>query len=229
MVDTKKGTIAIIPARGGSQGVPGKNVKKLGKKPLIAYTIEAAKNSGVVERVFVSTDNEEIAEVSMKYGAEIIWETEDKTYPYDLTTESYLRFAADEIKKMGIKIDIIVFLQATSPFRNSEIVKKAVEKIRKENYDSVISVFPTYKYFGVYEKRNYNPFRKIRKRRQEMVPWYCENGALYVLKGFILRKYKNRYGGRIGIVEMSERDSLEIDDSFDWEFAEYLFKYKKKN
>jgi len=216
--------IAVIPTRGGSQGVPGKNIKLLGGKPLIAYSIKAAKNSGVVDRVFVSTDSEEIAEVSKKYGAEIIDTT--KGYSYDLATESYLRYAIDKIEDKGIKIKLIVFLQATSPFRTGDVIKKAVEKIYKENYDSVLSVFPTYRYFGELKNGEYVAFRKIRKRRQEMTPWYCDNGAVYVIKRSVFNKSKNRYGGKIGIVIMSEEDSMEIDNFDDWWLAEQLVKKK---
>ena len=224
----KKGHIAIISAKGGSKGLPGKNIKVIDGKPLLGHTISAALNSGVVEKVFVSTDDKEVANIAKNYGAEIIWETEDKMYPYDLATESYWRFAVDEIEKQGTEIKLIVFMQCTSPFTTPEIVKQSVEKIYNEEYDSVITAFKTFRYYGELINEEYVPFRKVRKRRQEMIPWYCDNGAIYVIKGDVFKKVQNRYGGKIGIVEMTEEDSMEIDDPENWWLAEQLIKRKKE-
>jgi len=228
MEQNKEGLIiAIIPARGGSKGVPKKNIKLLEGKPLIAYSIEAAKNSGVVDKVFVSTDDEEIAEVSKKYGAEIVYEKEENKDQFDLTKESYLQYAIEEIEKLGIKIKLIVFLQATSPLRNSEKVKEAIKKIYEEGYDSALSVYPTYAYFGEVKEGQYIPFRKVRQRKQEMVPWYCDNGALYVIKRPVFDRVRNRYGGKIGVVMMTEEDSLQIDYPSEWWLANQIIKRKK--
>jgi len=214
--------VALLLGRKGSKGLPGKNIKLLGGKPLIAYTIEAAQKSGKVEKVFVSTDSQDIADIAEKYGAEVIWETEENgKYPYDLSTESYLRFAVDKAKESSHQVELIVFLQVTSPFIKPGEISSAIDKINEENYDSIVGVFKTFRYFGkVNENGEYVPLREVRKRRQEMEPWYCDNGALYVLKDSILGEYKNRYGGKIGIFEMSEEDSMEVDDERDWKRVE---------
>lgn len=219
--------IAIIPARGESKGIPKKNIKILNGKPLIAWTIEAAKNSGVVDRVFVSTDDKEIARISREYGAEVVYEKEENKDQFDLTRESYLQYAIEEIEKLGIKIKLIVFLQATSPLRDYKVVKEAVDKIYNDNYDSVLSVFSDYGYFGEIKEGIYIPFRKIRQRKQEMTPWYCENGALYVIKRDIFDKVRNRYGGKIGTVIMNKEDSVQVDYPEDWWLIEQIIKKKK--
>ena len=220
--------IAIIPVRSGSKGIPKKNIKLLGGKPLIAHSIEAAKNSGAVDKVFVSTDSSEIGKIAERYGAEVVYEKEENKDQFDLTTESYLRYAVEEIEREKIKIKLIVFLQATSPFRGAGIIKEAIEKIYGGGYDSVLSVFKTFGYYGKIKKGKYIPFRRIRKRRKEMEPWYCDNGALYVIKREIFEKVKNRYGGRIGVVEMSEEDSIQMDYPNDWWWAEQIIKKKKE-
>ena len=201
--------VSIIPARGGSKGIPMKNIKPLAGKPLIAYTIEASINSGVVDRTIVSTDSEEIARVSKEYGAEVIMR------PAKLATDSaqsepVLLHVVEELEKQGFVPDIVVFLQCTSPLRGQQPIKEAVEKVLNGGFDSVITAHKTFGYFGKKVGEEYIPFRKERKLRQDMEPWYRDNGAVYVIKREILLREKNRYGGKIGTVLMSEEDSLEI-------------------
>tara|TARA_Y100000034_G_C6866271_1_gene394855 strand:- start:425 stop:1117 length:693 start_codon:yes stop_codon:yes gene_type:complete len=222
-----KENIAIIPAKGNSGGIPGKNLKKLNGKPLLALSIEAAKNAKGVDSIWVSTEDKRVAKIAEEYGAKIIWETSDKEYPYDLATESYLRFAVDEIEKEGIDIGLIVYIQSTSPFVTSKVVDECIEQVENEDYDSSITAYETFAYFGELKNGKYVPFRKVRKRRQEMKdPWYCDNGAVYVIGNDLFRKVKNRYGGKIGLVMMSEIDSLQLDEPWQWELTEKIFELK---
>ena len=218
--------VSIIPARGGSKGISKKNIKPLAGKPLLAHTIEASINSGAVDRTIVSTDSEEIAEVSRKYGAEVIMR------PAGLATDSaqsepVLLHVVEEFEKQGFVPDIVVFLQCTSPLRGQQPIKEAVEKVLKGSFDSVITVHKTFDYFGKKSGEEYIPFRKERKLRQDMEPWYRDNGAVYALKREILLKEKNRYGGKIGTVLMSEEDSLEIDTPFDFWLIEQIIKWRQ--
>lgn len=220
--------VAIIPARGGSKTVLKKNIKDMCGKPMIAYSIEAAKNSAKVDKVFVSTDSEEIAEVSRKFGAEIVYEKEENTDQFDLSKESYLDYAVQEIEKTGVKIRLIAFLQCTSIFRDNKEIDEAITMIDEQGYDSAITAFPSFRYYGELKDGCYVPFREVRKRKQEMEPWYCDNGALYVIKRDLFDQVKNRYGGKIGLVMMEEVNSLEIDYPYDWWLAEQLMSRKKE-
>ena len=221
----KPNVVAIIPARGGSKGIPKKNILPLAGKPLIAYTIEASINSGVINKTIVSTDSEEIANVSKEYGAEIIERPEELSGD-TASSESALHHAIETLEKQNYSPDIIVFLQCTSPLREASVIKEAVNKVLNEDYDSALSAFESFRYFGELKDNKYIPFRKERKRRQEMTPWYCDNGAVYVVKKEIFVKENNRYGGKIGLVIMSEEDSLEIDNLFEAKFIEEIIKRK---
>ncbi len=229
MVKNNGEIVAIIPARGGSKTILKKNIKLLDGKPMIAYTIEAAKNSKNVDRVFVSTDDEEIAKVSRKYGAEIVYEEDENIDQFDLSKESYLDYAVRAIEKEGIIINLIVFLQCTSVFRGTKEIDKGIDMIRNKGYDSAITAFPSVRYYGELKNGCYIPFRKVRERKQSTTPWYCDDGAMYIIKRDLFEKVKNRYGGKIGIVETTETFSPEIDYPYDWWLVEKLIERKKAN
>ena len=217
-------TIAIIPARGGSKGVPRKNVRPLADKPLIAHSILDAKESKFTDKVYVSTDNLEIAEVSRKYGAEIIHRPEELAGD-TASSESALIHALSEIEKTGISPDLIVFLQCTSPIRTGTDIDNAIAKLKAENADSLLSVSPSHRFLweevdGVAKSINYD--YRDRPRRQDMQPQYVENGSIYIFKPWVLKKFGNRLGGKISLFVMSETASWEIDSAPDFEIAESL-------
>jgi N-acylneuraminate cytidylyltransferase len=219
-------TIAIIPARGGSKGVPRKNVRLLGDKPLIAHSILDAKESQYTDKVYVSTDNLEIAEVSRQYGAEIIHRPNELAGD-TASSESALIHALSEIEKTGISPDLIVFLQCTSPLRTGTDIDKAIAKLKAENADSLLSVSPSHRFLweeveGVATSINYD--YRDRPRRQDMQPQYVENGSIYIFKPWILKEFGNRLGGKISLFIMSEAASWEIDSALDLEIAESLMK-----
>ncbi len=219
-------TIAIIPARGGSKGVPRKNVCPLADKPLIAHSILDAKESKFTDQVYVSTDNLEIAEVSRQYGAEIIHRPE-KLAGDTASSESALIHALSEIEKTDISPELIVFLQCTSPIRTGTDIDNAIAKLRSENADSLLSVSPSHRFLweevdGVAKSINYD--YRDRPRRQDMQPQYVENGSIYIFKPWVLKKFGNRLGGKISLFVMSETASWEIDSALDFEIAESLIK-----
>ena len=147
--------IAIIPARGGSKGIPKKNIKFLNGKPLITYSIENVIKSKYIDEVFVSTDDKKISLIAKKYGAKII--NRPKILARDTSSsESALKHAVEEIEKLGIKIDLVVFLQATSPMRGKYDLDRAIEKFFKEKLDSLFSAQRSY--FNIWEEK----FNKIK-------------------------------------------------------------------
>ncbi|MBE9166959.1 acylneuraminate cytidylyltransferase family protein [Pleurocapsales cyanobacterium LEGE 06147] len=218
--------IAIIPARGGSKGLPRKNIRNLADKPLIAHSILNAKEAKLIDNVYVSTDDREIAKISRDYGAEIIHRPDELAGDI-ASSESALIHALSEIEKNKIFPDLIVFLQCTSPIRTSADIDNAIEKLQAENADSLLSVSPSHRFLwqevdGVAKSINYD--YRHRPRRQEMIPQYVENGSIYIFKPWVLKKLNNRLGGKISLFLMSEAASWEIDSLLDFEIAESLLK-----
>lgn len=222
--------VAIIPARGGSKGIPGKNTKELAGKPLIAYTLEATLSSKLRDRVVVSTDDKEIAGIAERYGAKVIMrpaELATDTAP----TEPVLEHAVKWLEEYEIyKPDIIVLLQPTSPLRNREHIDEALSMFLGNDYDSLLSVCPTHAFLwsvGENGACSINYDFKNRQRRQDIVPEYRENGAIYITKYEVLMREHNRLGGKIGLYVMSEEDSLEIDTEFDFWLCQQVILKKR--
>ncbi len=218
--------ITIIPARGGSKGLPRKNIKNLANKPLIAHSIINAKEAKLVDKVYVSTDDREIAEISQKYGAEII-DRPDELASDTASSESALIHAVKQIESTGVAIDLVVFLQCTSPIRTGTDIDNALKKVKTENADSLLSVSPSHRFLweevdGVGKSINYN--YRDRPRRQDMQPQYVENGSIYIFKPWVLKELNNRLGGKIALFPMSEAAGWEIDSPLDFEIAEFLLK-----
>ncbi len=213
--------LAIIPARGGSKGVPRKNIRDVGGKPLLAWAIEAAKNSGVISRIAVSTDDAEIAEVARKYGAEVIDRPEELAGDKALT-EPVMKHALEFYESNGYKPDFISLIQCTSPFLSAEVIKDAVNKVVDGKFDSCITVFMPDGFEFKWRKNEgglFIPDHDVeqRPRRQDMDLPYHENGAFYITKTDLFKQTLNRFGGnkaRVTAIEVSEEDSLQIDSEY---------------
>lgn len=226
--------IAIIPARGGSKGLPGKNIKLLNGKPLIAYTIEAALNSEKISRVIVSTDDKEIADVALQYGAEIPFMrpgflASDNAKSIDVYNYTIERLKNEE----KIKINEIVVLQPTSPLRTSKHIDEAIDIYLKKDADSVISYckedHPVFWHKFI---NNDGTFEEIfsedyQKNRQEIKPTYYPNGAIYIFKKNILltRQY---YTDKSFAYIMGQKCSIDIDTNEDFKYAEWLLQTIEK-
>ncbi len=222
----EKKVTAVIPARAGSKGIHNKNIIDFCGKPLIAWSIEQAVQSKYVEDVYVSTDGKEIAEISEKYGAEIIWRPADLASD-TASSESALIHAVSVMKKNS-EINAVVFLQATSPIRLSEDIDNAIDLFFENSYDSLFSMSVLEDY--CIWKKTENELNSLtydylkRGRRQEREPLFLENGSIYIFKSEILMKYKNRLGGKIGMYEMPFDRSYEIDSMDDIEMCSYFMK-----
>ena len=204
--------IALIPLRCGSKGIPMKNIKEMAGKPLCAWVIEAAKGSGLFDRVVVSTDSLKIAETAEDYGAEILIRPAE--YATDTaTTESVMLHAAD-----NYGFDVICTIQATSPLTQKVDIMEAYNIFVTHGYDSLFTATRTKKFLWSDDliPLNYNPQK--RPMRQEWKGTLVENGAFYFTRRHILLRDKCRLGGNIGVYEMP--CSVDIDDMDDWLQAE---------
>lgn len=214
--------VCIIPARGGSKGIPHKNIRPLGGKPLIVHTIEAALGAAGVDEVYVSTDDKAIAGTSLGCGGKVIHRPPELAGD-TASSESALRHAQDALESGGVDLDLVVFLQCTSPFRTSGDIERAIAMLRAEGADSLLSVVPSHKF--LWEVRNgeavsINYDYRNRPRRQDMTPQYAENGSIYIYKPWVLRDLGNRLGGKVAMFVMREEQALDIDTEEDWQHAE---------
>ena len=220
--------VTVIPARGGSKGVPGKNLRPLADKPLIAHSILASLNAQQVDRTFVTTDSPEITAISQKYGADIIQRPAHLASD-TASSEVALIHALKILEAEGLHPELIVFLQCTSPLRSSTDIDHAIQQVQQEKSDSLLSVSPSHRFMwqrvdGIAQSINYD-YRQ-RQRRQDMNPQYVENGSIYIFKPWVLKELGNRLGGKISLFPMSEAAAHEIDSPLDFEIAEFLLKHQ---
>ncbi len=218
--------ITIIPARGGSKGVPGKNIRPIAGKPLIVHSIEYAKQTRYDNQVYVSTDDGEIAQISAQAGAQII------PRPAEIagdtaTTESAITHALDYLEIKGVTPTLIILLQATSPFRPENSLDGVIETFLKEKCDSLLTISPTHRFFWrVQGKEAVAEYDYInRPRRQDMKPEdirYVENGSVYLFTREHFLKTGNRLGGKIGYFIFPEEYAAEIDSFADFLYLESL-------
>jgi N-acylneuraminate cytidylyltransferase len=209
--------VAIILARGGSKGVPKKNIIDFCGKPLIAWTIDNCLKSGA-NSVWVSSDSDEILEISAEYGANKIKRPDDIAGDF-ATSESAWLHAINHIEQLEEKIDWVVAPQVTSPLREARDISKGITLAKENIHDSFFSCSVAEDLFfwqknegGNLDSVNYD--WRNRKRRQDIPKQYIENGSFYIFKPQVLRNTNNRFGSNIGIVEMEFWKMFEID-SFD--------------
>lgn len=215
--------LAIIPARGGSKGLPRKNLRPFAGRPLITHSISHALASRRVTRTVVSTDDAEIARVSRAAGAEVI------SRPPVLATdtapsEGAISHVLDALcESEGYLPDLVVFLQATSPLRDAGDIDGAIDRLMQEEADSALSVCPSHDFMWSRENSiarplNYDPSR--RPRRQDMAPQFRENGSIYVFRTVGYLKHRCRLFGKVALFEQPLRSSLQIDTLEDLQVLE---------
>jgi len=229
--------LAVITARGGSKGIPGKNIKLLGGKPLISYPIDTAKKSKLITDLIVSTDDVEIAEVARQHGAEVPFMrpselAEDKT-PHLPVMQHAITFMEN---KLGIVFDYVVILQPTSPFRIAEDIDGTLRKLIQTHADSAVSL--------VEIDSGEHPM-KIKKIENDLVAPYClkeeegirrqdlpvaykRSGAVYAMRRDLIMKEGRLYGEKIVGHIVSKERSIDIDYPMDWLRAEYMLGELKK-
>lgn len=216
--------VAIIPARGRSKGIPRKNVKELYEKPLIAYIIETALKVKELDRVIVSTEDKEIAEIAKEYSADVPFMRPEELARDETPTLPVLQHAVKYLEdKENYKPDIVVLLYATSPLLKHERVSEAIKMLKEGEFDSILSVVEDRGHYWIERNGSYKKFYpKVLKNRQFTKPLFEENGAIYICKRDILMEKNEIVGGKIGFLVMKREESIDIDEPLDFEFAEFL-------
>ena len=215
----------VIPARGGSKGIPHKNIKLLNGKPLIYYSIHVARQLTDDSNICVSTDDDEIIRVVEDYGLKVPFKRPDQLATDTATTNDVLLHAVDFYEKKGIHYHVVILLQPTSPLRTSIQVKEALE-LYNEQLDMVVSVKESYAASVICAENEVGflefCFNKSGSRRQEMTPYYEYNGAIYVIN--IANLKKKELGGFTNKKKyvMDEISSIDIDTTLDWIIAESI-------
>ncbi|NOQ31663.1 MAG: acylneuraminate cytidylyltransferase family protein [Helicobacteraceae bacterium] len=220
--------LAIIPARGGSKGLPGKNIRDLNGKPLIAYTIEAAQKSKQITKIIISTDDEEIADVCREYIDIPFMRPQELAQDNSLIVDTYI-YTVEKVNNMfGTNYDSVVALLPTCPLRTAEDIDKAIDIFKEKNADSVISFYEAPHPMQWYRKidkdgvlRAVVPEGDRLANRQEEEKTYLPNGAIYVFKMDILRDRKY-YSDKTYPYLMPAEKSIDIDNLSDFEYAEYV-------
>lgn len=227
--------LCTICARGGSKGVKNKNIKELGGKPLIAYTIEQAKASKLFEHIVISTDSDAIADVAKAYGAEVFFKRSDEMASdtagkLDVIKDAFIRSEAHYQKQY----DYLVDLDATAPLRSVEDIKNSFAQFINNDNDNLITAMPSRKspYFNLVEMENDGKVTLSKKlegailRRQDVPKSYDMNASIYIWKRECILKEKTLFLDKTGLYVMPEERSIDIDTELDFKFVEFLMKEK---
>jgi len=237
MYTKNKNIIAIIPARGGSKGIIKKNIKNLSGKPLISYTIKNALKSKCIDKLFVSTDDREIAEISEKFNVKVPFLRPKKLAKDNTPTSEMILYVLKQFEKKKEFYDIVVLLQPTSPLRKNDDIDNAIN-LFIDNYNKADSLV------SVGEVHMENPFiiKKIESgfvspliektenffQRQQLPKVYFPYGVIYLSKVDMFKKYKTFYQKRTIPYFIERWQNYEIDDIYDFLIVERILKYKKE-
>lgn len=222
--------LAIIPARSGSKGIKDKNIRLLNNKPLISYTIEAARKSNIFEDIVVSTDSDKYKKISEESGAWVPFLRRRELAGDESSTNDVIIDLLVNLRRIGKEYDSFMVLQPTSPLRNECDICEAARLFYTNNYNSVVSMCecshsPVLSKRLKEDKRLDGFLSNIEKlRRQDLECYYRLNGAIYISKVDYFLKYKDFYRKNCYAYIMSKEKSVDIDDIFDFKFAEFLLK-----
>ncbi len=226
----KPRVLALINARGNSQGIPRKNIKNLLGKPLIAYSIEAARDSRLVDDVVVSTDDDEIAEISRSFGADVPF-----MRPAHLATDTALQFGVTEHAigwfrdNRPISPEVLILLQPTAPLRTTADIDNALTMLFETGADSIVSFTAegTKHPYYMYTIDDSRPSAFVERgnaglQRQDFPKVYVRNGAIYAVKTSVVSDHGDIYGQDCRAYLMPAKRSINIDSDFDWDLAEFM-------
>lgn len=221
-----KRILALITARGGSKGIPGKNIKPLGGKPLINWTIDAAKSSEYIDRLIISTDSEDIAQIAQNAGCEVPF-----IRPAELATDKSTSMDAimHALSSVGDNYDYLLLLQPTSPFRKVEHINAIIQQGIDTKSKMTVSVTESKKHPAFMFSQENGVLASVVKneqhqRRQDMPKVYEHNGALYFSEIPYLKMVKSYNCQDVRAFEMGLIDSIDLDSPMDWLYAECILR-----
>jgi CMP-N,N'-diacetyllegionaminic acid synthase len=227
-------TLAITPARGGSKGVPRKNIKPLAGKPLVQHTIDAARACPLIDRYVVNSEDDEILALAEGVGVETQGRPED--YWHDNTfqeVDRLLQWAVGDLEARGAAIDVVVLLYPTAPLRRTVHITQCIDLVLNQGFDSALTLREDRSYtwkrtdphYGV-EPVNYDPKKRGPNQLEGWNQW-VENKAVYAVRRDLLMETGCRLGGKIGFVEMSKLESIDIDRPEDFQLAELIMRMRE--
>ena len=225
--------IAIITARGGSKRIPRKNIKEFCGKPILAYSIEAALESGLFDTVMVSTDDEEIAGIARQYGAEVPFYRSERTANDFATTNDVLLEVLEEYEKRGERYDMGCCIYPTAPFVTAKKLQDAMKQLEESNADTLIPVvafsYPPQRAMIVKEGRLVFEYPQyLDSRSQDLEPHYHDVGQFYLFRTEAFRQNRKLMLGDILPYVVSELEVQDIDNQTDWEIAEIKYRFMKE-
>jgi YrbI family 3-deoxy-D-manno-octulosonate 8-phosphate phosphatase len=229
--------LAIIPARGGSKGIPHKNVLPLAGKPLIAHNLEQARLAHKVNRVVVSTDDPEIAAIAQRYGAEVVWRPAEISGDM-ASSESALLHVLESLRQSeDYQPDLVAFMQCTSPLTLAEDIDGTIQALEDQGADTALAVIPFHYFLWRIDTDQANQGnayginhdKSVRPLRQEREPQYLETGAVYVMKTAGFERARHRFFGRTALYVMPAERRLEIDEPVDFQVAEVLLRAQNED
>ena len=224
--------LGLVPARGGSKGIPRKNARKLAGRPLVAHTFEACEQSRLLTRTILSTDDPEIAALAEGYAVDVPFLRPPHLAADDTPTRAVVADLLDRLSERGEAPDIVVLLQPTAPLRRGIHIDEAVSMLRGGDWDSVVSVSEVPAHFHprwqlVLQEAELSlitgePLRDIVTRRQDLTTTYYRNGAIYAFHSSAFRRTGSFYGERCAGYVMPTTLSINIDTPEEWSHAEML-------
>jgi CMP-N,N'-diacetyllegionaminic acid synthase len=227
--------LALILARGGSKGIPNKNIVQIGNKPLISYTISHAKQSMLINRIIVSTDSSRIANISKQYGAEIPFLRSKLFSKGSSTTLDTVKHVLRQLENIDYSPDIVALLQPTSPIRPINLLDSAIRKLIRTKSSSVISIKKVKDHPDILFNYNNNVLKPLnakfstRSLRQKRSSLFSPTGSVYVFWKKTIEKYDSIYGPKISPIFVKDNQyNIDIDENFDLFSCEMIFKHWKK-
>ena len=223
--------LGLIPARGGSKGVPGKNIRLLGGKPLLAYTAEVALKSRRLEKVILSSDDPGIISIGKSLGLEVPFVRPSQLAEDASPTLPVVLHALDYFEAQGIHFDAVCLLQVTTPFRTVEFLDQAIDKFIASGADSLVSVREVPHQFNPHWTFTVNDSgfltiatgdQKIISRRQELPAAFHRDGSIYLTRAEVIKQQRSLLGATIAYLPSPEDFHVNIDTPQDWEHAEKI-------
>lgn len=226
--------LGLIPARGGSKGIPGKNIKLLGGKPLLQFTFEAATKSELLAKVILSSDDETIIEIAKELELEVPFKRPKNLAEDSSASLEVIQHALNYYLEQGIQFDAVCLLQVTTPFRKTGLIDECILKFQDNNFDSLVSVREVPEDFNphwIFEEDHGSlkiatGGEEIISRRQDLPKAYHRDGAIYITKTEVLLNENSLFGEKIGFVNTSASPYVNIDTPEDWRKAEELLDNK---